>query len=345
MKYNNISILSFTIFTASTLLANTVHIQVPTAISPPEVTVKVISPIKIHSDEKKIAPLNVNQNKTLNKAIGFSKRVPPDYKNINETIAPGISPDNNISTVSAFLTFKIIPIEVIRENLKKNNFSILTEYKVDKKGLITSIVFTNKAITKNASKNERGFAGTLRLLINKQSGIISITNPVYLMKAFLQEDYNNLLAQQTLKTLNNTFSNLENSKDIVKYTKLDHYRYMDNMPYYQDMEVIASGSNQKLLENARKSKKVIYEHILENGSVAIGIELSKRTRKFVKKIGYQNAGLLPYPILIENNQAKTLAPQYYIALMYPMLNMTQFMSIASIPGAILKDCNRVFKDR
>ncbi len=343
MKYNTISILSFTIFNVSSLLANTVHIQVPTVISPPEVTVKVISPIKIHSDEKEISPLRLRQNKTVNKSIGFSKRVPPDYKNINETIATGIVSDSNISKVSTFLTFKIIPIETIRENLKKNNFSILAEYKVDKKGLITSIVFTNEAITKNASKKERGFAGTLRLLINKKSGIISITNPIYLMKAFLQEDYNNLLAQQTLKKLNQTFSNLENSKDIVKYTKLGHYRFMDNMPYYKDMEVIASGSNHKLLENARKSKKIIYEHLLENGSVIIGIELSKRTRKFVKKIGYQNAGLLPYPILIENNQAKTLAPQYYIALMYPMLNMTQFMSIASIPGAIKKDCARVFR--
>jgi len=118
---------------------------------------------------------------------------------------------------------------------------------------------------------------------------------------------------------------------------------MENMPYYQDMKVIAQGKNKELLEKAKKSKKVVYEQHLDNGSIVIGVKLGKRTSKFVKKIGYQNSGLLPYPVLIENGKAVILAPQYYIAIMYPMLKMSQFMKIATTPGAIGKDIDKIFR--
>ena len=75
----------------------------------------------------------------------------------------------------------------------------------------------------------------------------------------------------------------------------------------------------------------------------IGVKLSRSTSRFVKKIGYQNSELLPYPILIENNVAKILDPKYYIAVMYPMLSMSEFMTIASIPDSIQKDCDKVFR--
>ena len=38
-----------------------------------------------------------------------------------------------------------------------------------------------------------------------------------------------------------------------------------------------------------------------------------------------------------------LAPQYYIAVMYPKLKMSQFMKIATVPGAIAKDIDKVFR--
>lgn len=336
-----IILLSFSI----NLLAETIYIKIPTVISPPKVNVTILSPAKINKQTQEVESSTHTKQKSVNKSIGFSKRVPPNYHNINEELVTLAVNDANNSNVSAFLTLENISIEKIRENLKKNNFTILAEHTIDKKGLITSIVFTNNELTKIASKNQRGFVSTLRILINKQSNITSITNPIYTMKAFLQEDYNQKLAQKIFNTLHKAFNNLQESPDTVKFTKLSQYRYMDNMPYYKDMEVVASGSNKKLLQYARKSKKIVYEHPLKNGSVIIGVKLSKRTRKFVKKIGYQNAGLLPYPVLIENNKAQILSPQYYIALMYPKLNMTEFMSIASIPGAIVKDCGKVFRNR
>ena len=113
---------------------------------------------------------------------------------------------------------------------------------------------------------------------------------------------------------------------------------------FKDMEVVARGDD--LLEKLKKKKnkkKVVFELKLDNGSVLIGVKLSNRTAKFPKKIGTKNAGMLPYPVLIENGEAKILEPKYYLSLMYPQLTMEQFMTIATIPGAIIKDCGKVFK--
>ena len=46
---------------------------------------------------------------------------------------------------------------------------------------------------------------------------------------------------------------------------------------------------------------------------------------------------------IENGEAKVLAPKYNLALHYPLLSMTGFMTIATVPGAILKDCEKIFQ--
>ena len=321
--------------------ADTIYVNLPKVPKAPKVNAKVISNLSVKTNTTE-PTTQVWKRKSINKPIGFSKRVPPEYLDEN-IVQNSLSKNNNTSRVSTFLETKTLPLETVKKRLLNNGFSVLSEYQIDKKGFITSIVFTSSSIVSLASKRERGFASTLRVLINKESKIMSITNPVYIMKAFLQKDYDGKVAQDTLQALNKAFKNLQASKDIVKFSKLDHYRYMDNMPYYQDMEIVASETNEKLLKHAHNSKKIIYEYTLDNGSIILGVKLSKRTSKFVKKIGYQNAGLLPYPILIENNKAKVLAPQYYIALMYPMLSMTKFMSIASVPGAIIKDCQRVFK--
>ncbi len=38
-----------------------------------------------------------------------------------------------------------------------------------------------------------------------------------------------------------------------------------------------------------------------------------------------------------------LDPKYYIAVMYPMLKMSQFMKISTVPGAITKDIGKIFR--
>lgn len=323
----------------------TINIKVPKVPAVPEVLAKVptVNVITLDGIEYKNHPEKEIIKQTS--AIGTSKRIPPNYnkKESNEVFKNVKVGEVNNSRVSAYLQTALLPKEDLIKKLTNANFKVLSEYKVDKKGKLISIVFTNDDITKLASKNMRGFAGSLRILIDTNNSQISISNPLYVMKAFMQNDYNDKIAKETLDKLHSIFSDLKNSKDIVKFARLERYHFMENMPYYQDMRKVAMGNNKDLLKKAKKSKKIVYEHHLDNGSIIVGIKLSKRTSKFVKKIGYQNSGLLPYPILIENDTAKILAPKYYIAVMYPMLSMSEFMTIATIPGAIQKDCDKVFR--
>jgi hypothetical protein len=52
---------------------------------------------------------------------------------------------------------------------------------------------------------------------------------------------------------------------------------------------------------------------------------------------------MPYPILLEGGVAKMLNPKYYLAVSYPMLKMSQFMAIASVPDDMIDECEVMFK--
>ena len=277
--------------------------------------------------------------------IVFSTNVAPPRFNKNkkkdETAALLGNVDN--ARVTAYLQSPLLTVDEVVAKLKQENFEILSVYKVDKKGTATSIVFTNDAIKKAASVNMRGFAGTLRIVVDKENKLVNISNPIYMLKAFMQKEYNPNVAEKVLTQIHTIFSDLKASTEIVKFLALERFQFIENMPFYQDMQIIAKAKNEELLKRAQKSKKIVYEQHLENGSIIVGVELGSRTSKFVKKIGYQNSGLLPYPVLIEDGEAKILAPQYYIAVMYPKLKMSKFMTIATVPGAINKDIDKIFR--
>jgi hypothetical protein len=119
------------------------------------------------------------------------------------------------------------------------------------------------------------------------------------------------------------------------------------MPYYEDMIKIGSAdSTEELLKRIQAyegGKNLIFTQRLSKDRVLVGIELDKRTSKFIKKTGHENALLLPYPVLLEDGEAKILDPKYYIAISYPMLKMSEFMKIATVPGAIEVDSEKLFK--
>ncbi len=291
----------------------------------------------------------------VDRSIKFSKRVPPNYL----TSAQRYGKDGKGATlststkkigevdkgrISAYLRADLIDKKTAIEKLTNAGFEVLASVPLDKKKKLISVVFTNAQLKKMASKTNHGFIGTLRLLIDPKNKQISITNPVYLGKAMLQDDFNEAQAKEILATLVKEFPKARNSMDKLKYSLLPNYQFMDGMPFYKDMEVVARGD--ALLEKLKKKKnkkKVVFQLKLANGSTLIGVKLSKRTSKFPKRIGTNNAGMLPYPILIENGEAKIMEPKYYLALMYPQLTMEAFMTIATIPGAIIKDCAKVFR--
>ncbi len=287
---------------------------------------------------------------TTDRSIKFSKRIPPNYKphSFDKQQKEKIPTHTRIGEVnkgkiSAYLRGSFMKVAKVEETLKAAGFDIIGSVPVNKDGSLISIVFTDKSLVSMASKPNKGFMASLRVLVDTKEKTISITNPLYMTKGFLQDTYDDKASKKILSRLLDKFPNLTNSKDALKFQLLDKYQFMNGMPKYQNMVEVASGDS--FLEKIKNNKRVLFTQTLENGSTLIGIQLSKRTNKFTKKIGRNNAAMLPYPILIENGKAKILDPKFYISYMYPKLTMSEFMTIATIPDAIIKDCQRVFKNK
>jgi len=301
--------------------------------------IRVIEPIKINGD---------NSNKDLiNRSIGFSKRYPPNYIPLKDRVITKVAGEDkkiggvNNGRVSINLVGDLIKTKDAKEKLKKAGFKIVKVYHLNKKRSLVSIVFTNDSLKKMASKKGRGFAGTLRLLIDKKDKIYAITNPMYITKAFLQDDFDKKSSEKILASITKEFSGLKDSLDKFKFQGLPKYQFMEGMPFYKDMVEVGNGAD--LLDKLKNNKRIAFVLPLDKDSILVGVKLSKRTKKFPKKIGLKNAGMLPYPVLIEDGKAKILDPRYYISVMYPNLKMEEFMTIATVPEAIDKDCIRVFR--
>lgn len=316
---------------------------------PPKVP-KIPSKIALPSVPKVPEAIKFKNHDMTDRSICFSKRTPPGYiphrfdklKKVHKSTNTRIGEVNG-GRISAHLRGEFMEVKKVEEKLKAAGFEVLVSAPVNKKSTLISVVFTDKSIVSMASKPTRGFMATLRVLVDTKEKSICITNPLYMAKGFLQTDFDEKSANKLLLRLINEFPGLKNSKDALKYQLLAKYQFMNGMPHYEDMIEVASGPD--LLEKIKDNKKVVFIQTLDNGSTLIGIKLSKRTRKFTKKIGRNNAAMLPLPILIENGKAMILDPKYYIAFMYPLLKMSEFMTIATVPDAMVKDAERVFKKR
>jgi len=246
--------------------------------------------------------------------------------------------------VSTFLIGDYVDAKSAEAKLTKAGFEIIASYKSIKKG--TTIVFTNAALKKEGAKEGRSHAAVLRMFVDAQERMISITNPVYFGKAYMQDEYTHAIFNAQLESLYKTFEGLSGSEDNIPFDDLAGYHFMIGMPYYTDVDELGIGKSLELIKKAKKfqeGKLLVYELKLSATSTLLGYDLSKRTKKFVKKIGRANAAILPYSISIENGKATSLEAKYYIALNYPLLSMTMFTTIATVPGAIEKDLKKPFK--
>ena len=246
--------------------------------------------------------------------------------------------------ISAYLTGEYIESEKVKSKLMSAGFDVLTEYASVKDGV--TIVFTNDSLKAEASKPTRAYAAILRIFIDTQEKIISITNPVYFGKAFMQDDYNAKVFETQLASINKIFPGLKGSKDKLDSDDLSGYHFMIGMPYYEDMDELGEGKCKDLLAKAKAYKKgkfFLFSLKLSETSYLVGYDLAKRTKKFVKKIGRANAAVLPYMISIEKGKATALEAKYYLAVSYPLLSMGEFTTIATVPGAIKKDLSKPFK--
>lgn len=246
--------------------------------------------------------------------------------------------------VAAYFYAPYVPSDTLQEKLSAAGFEVVGTYKPTKKS--ETIIITNSELKAQANKPIRGFGAILRVLVDEEHNRTSVTNPVYFGKAFLQDDYNHALALKLTEALKGAVGEWTPAPDTYEYDDLAGYHFMVGMPYYDDVDELAEGETAELVEKARsykKGKNLIFELQIGEARTLVGMELSRRSSKFVEKIGPQNALILPYTVLIENGKAVALAGKYNIAISYPLLSMTEFMTIATTPGAIEKDLKKAFK--
>jgi hypothetical protein len=246
--------------------------------------------------------------------------------------------------VPTYLIGKNQDVASAKKALEGAGFEVIGTYEMKKIG--TTILFTNDALKKMADQPTRGFAAVLRLFIDEERQQISITNPEYFGGAFMQDGYDPKVSGDALKALQGAFSDLTPSPDKQQFSDLAGYHFMVGMPYYEDMVVVGEGTEADLVKQAadyKKGKLEVFSLQLSENRVLLGYELGSKTSKFVKKIGTQNGAVLPYMILIEDGKAKILSAKYYLAVSYPLLTMGEFMTIATVPGAIETDLAKPFK--
>ncbi len=234
-------------------------------------------------------------------------------------------------------------VEDVKGKLQAAGFEIIGAYNVNEAKKLTTVIYTSASLKSMANKEGRGFSAIGRVLVNGEDGTISVFNPVYFGKAFMQKEADYAKDAANENALVKAFGEMKPSEDKLEYDDLAGYHFMMGMPYYEDTEELAEGKNSELLAKAQASPNHLFTLTLSEGRYLVGLNLSDATSEFPLKIGVQNAGLLPYTVLIEDDKALTMAPKYYIAVSYPMLSMGNFMTISDVPDAIVDELEAIFK--
>ncbi|WP_166967482.1 hypothetical protein [Yeosuana marina] len=251
-------------------------------------------------------------------------------------------------------------IEVVAEkavtSLNDNGFTVLGSYNPSGKSTLKVIAFTRNDIKSTVIKvdNRGALAAVFKIGLENKNGeiIISYTNPDYLLRAYLMDDYERFKGvfekfskdlKIALSPLGNEFSPFGGTVDAEKLKKY-HYKIM--MPYFTDPVELAEFNSFKegvaLIEENLKAKKgqttLVYKLIYPKEQVAVfGIGLQNTEEgesNFLPKIGEAHLAALPYEIILQGKEATMLHGKYRIALFWPELTMGTFMKIMSTPGDI-----------
>jgi hypothetical protein len=256
----------------------------------------------------------------------------------------GITSVSASDKISAYLLGSHVEVSVAKTKLQDAGFEVIASYEPVKNG--TTLIFTNDALKAEGAKPKRSHVAILRMFIDDKEKTISITNPIYFGRAFMQDYYKEDVFIAQYEKINSAFANLKGSKDSLDFDDLATFHFMMGMPYYEDPDELATGSNEELLakaKNYKEGKLLIFELKLSDKCTLLGYELRDNTKKFIEKTGRVNASVLPYCISIEDGAATSLAAKYYLAVSYPLLSMGEFMTISSVPGEIENDLKQPFE--
>jgi len=240
--------------------------------------------------------------------------------------------------------------------LKTNGFQVLGAYNPSKKSTLKVVAFTKYDLKSKVVKiADRGaLAAVFKVGLQKKNDeiIISYTNPDYVLRAYLMDNYETYKStfikfSKDLKTALSTLgSEFVSFGGTVAADKLKKYHYKIMMPYFTDpvelneFESFEEGlaTIQKNLKAKKGKTKLVYKLISSKEKVAVfGIALENSEEgesHFLPKIGEDHVAAMPYEIILQGNKATMLHGKYRIALHWPDLTMGTFMKIMSTPGDI-----------
>lgn len=266
-------------------------------------------------------------------------------QDISPYIKVGKSPESILSVESKVKTV-----------LKTNGFDILGSYNPSGKSTLKVIAFTNDDLKSTVVQvADRGaLAAIFKVGLEQKNGSVTVsyTNPDYILRAYLMENYDTYKStfikfskdlKSALASLGNDFTPFGGT---VRADKLKKYHYKIMMPYFTDPIALQEYDSFetgviKIQNNlsARKAKtKMVYKLIYPNKKVAVfGVGLESKEEgesHFLPKIGEAHVAALPYEIILQGNKATMLHGKYRIALHWPDLTMGTFMKIMSTPGDI-----------
>ena len=240
--------------------------------------------------------------------------------------------------------------------LKDNSFTVLGAYSPSNKSSLKVIAFTRTDLKNAVIKvSDRGaLAAAFKVGLVEKNGkvTISYTNPDYILRAYLRDNYNSFKSVFTKFSadLKSTFSSIGNEfkpfGGTVNADKLKKYHYKIMMPYFTDPVTLNEFSSFEvglnMIEKNLKAKKgstiQVYKIIFKEQKVAVfGVGLQSKEdgeSHFLPKIGEDHVAALPYEIILQGKKATMLHGKYRIALHWPELTMGTFMKIMSTPGNI-----------
>ena len=246
--------------------------------------------------------------------------------------------------------------EKITKALQNSSFTILGTYNPSNKSTLKMIAFTRTDLKNTVVKvTDRGaLAAVFKVGLVEKNGkvIMSYTNPEYLLRAYLGDNYNTYKStfQKVEGDLKNAFSTVGTEfkpfGGTVKAENLKKYHYKIMMPYFTDAVMLNEFSSfeqgVKTIEANLKAKKgatvLVYKLMYEKENIAVfGIglqDIAKGESHFLPIIGEDNIAAMPYEIILQGKKATMLAGKYRLAVSWPELSMGTFMKIVSTPGYI-----------
>ena len=244
----------------------------------------------------------------------------------------------------------------VMDALKQQEFEVLGTYYPANRGTLKVIAFTRKDLKNTAVKvADRGALGAVMKvgLVDTDGKVtVSYTNPDYLLRAYLRDDYDTYkstlgkVASDLKTALSSVGTDFTPFGGTVEAEKLKKYHYKIMMPYFTDPVTLGEypsfEAGLKTIENNLKAKKgttvKVYELVYPDKQIAVfGVGLRNKEEgesHFLPIIGVEHAAAMPYEIILQNKTATMLHGKYRIALHWPDLTMGTFMKIMSTPGDI-----------